>query len=156
MSRFSTLTSISFRASLTVSAVSSFLTGFFAPILSSSFLGVTTSRAIPSRPMPALRDVDRSAPRNREPISPRAAATSVEVTQWVVSLPSTLSSRGRPKRTLMRLPSATSSSTLGATMSCLPTSMPSDDRTSPTVPPMAVTSRGWPSRETVTDLLRAA
>ena len=152
----STSTSISLSASSTVSAVSLRVTGFLPAIASLSFLGVTTSRAMPSRSMPAPRLVDRSAPRKRSPISPSAAATSVEVTQWVCCSPSTLSSSGRPKRTLIRLPSSTDSSTLGATMSCSPTSMPSDSRTSPTVSPMAVTSCSCPSRERVTVRLRAA
>ena len=55
----------------------------------------------------------------------------------------------------MALPSVTSSSRLGATTSRSLTSMPSASSTSPTVPPMADTSRFWPSTETVTSWLMA-
>ena len=132
------------------------VTGFLPAMETFTFLGVTTSRAMPSRSMPALRLVDSSAPRKRSPSSPRAEATSVEVTQWVCVSPSTFSSSGRPKRTLIRLPSSTASSALGATTSWEPTSMPSDSRTSATVSPIAETSRSCPSRDRVTVRLRAA
>ena len=101
------------------------------------------------------RDTERSAPAYRSPICTSALSTSVAVTQWVSVSPSTVSSSGRPKRTLMALPSVTDSSTLGNTWSRSVTSMPSDSRTSPTVPPRAVTSCDVPSMLRVTVLLSA-
>ena len=52
-----------------------------APSLMCSTLGVTTARERPLRPIEEPRLVDRSAPSKRRPISPRALATSVELTQ---------------------------------------------------------------------------
>ncbi len=68
---------------------------FFSPILTWTVLGVTTSTARPSRPMVALRLLDRRAPPYDWPSSPKASETSVEVTQWVCSSPST-GQRQRP------------------------------------------------------------
>ena len=76
-----TLTPISFSASSTVSAVSWRLTGFLSPIFTVSVLGVTTSSVRPSRSIEPPRLVESSAPLKRRPISPRAPATLVEVTQ---------------------------------------------------------------------------
>ena len=79
----------------------------------------------------------------------------MEVTQYVVALPSTLTSKGRAKCTEIRVPSVICSSRAGATSSRPVTSTPWSASTSPTVPPKALTSCDLPSRVTVTDLLRA-
>ena len=90
------------------------------------------------------------------PSSPRADSTSVEVTHLVVVTPSTVSSSGRAKRTLISLPSWTGSSSEGATMSRSVTSMSWDSRISPTVSPMARTFSGWPSTDSVTEVVSEA
>ncbi len=111
---------------------------------------------MPPRSISAPRLVDSRAAEYGVPSSPRAEATSVEVTHFVVVTPSTVSSSGRAKRMLILLPSSTGSSSEGATMSRSVTSMSSDSRISPTVSPMARTFSDWPSIDSVTEVVSAA
>ena len=96
-----------------------------APYFSTTFLGVVTSRVMPSRSISVPRLADSAALPKRSPSWLRAEDTLVAVVHSVFSSPSTARVSGRPMRTAISVPSRTSVAGSGTTESCSPVSMPS-------------------------------
>ena len=129
---------------------------FLPAALTVTFLGVATDRARPSRPIGALRLVERSAPVVSRPRALIALPTFVAVVQSICGAPSTVTVTWRPYWTETRVPSCSSVVVDGATTSCGPTLMCCALSRSPTVWALVTTWPAWPSTARVTSDRRPA
>jgi len=86
-------------------------------------LGVVTDMTRPARPSGCERETESLAESARMPSSDRAPATVVDVVQYFLVCPSTLTVRRRPNRTTTFWPSLTGVDRAGAMTSWGPTVM---------------------------------